>query len=115
MLDGGVFAMGDGYGDGNPGDGEVPIHRVRIQPFSIDATSVTNRDFARFIDDTGYRTEAETYGFSAVFHLALQADPGDLMGPAAGTPWWAGVHGADWRHPAAGGPSMGSTTIPSYM
>lgn len=99
VLDGGVFAMGDGYGDGNPGDGEVPIHQVRIQPFSIDATSVTNSDFARFVDDTGYRTEAEIFGFSAVFHLALQADPGDLMGPASGVPWWAGVRGADWRHP----------------
>ncbi len=101
-LDGGEFAMGDGYGDGNAGDGEVPIHQVRLQPFSIDATSVTNRDYARFVEDTGYRTEAEIYGFSAVFHLALQADPADFMGPAAGTPWWAGVRGADWRHPGGG-------------
>nr|MDQ6897414.1 formylglycine-generating enzyme family protein [Actinomycetota bacterium] len=25
--------------------------------------------------------------------------PDELMGPAAGTPWWVGVQGADWRHP----------------
>jgi formylglycine-generating enzyme required for sulfatase activity len=91
--------MGDSAGDGNPGDGETPVHRVTVSAFSIDATSVTNRDFAWFVDDTGYRTEAETFGYSAVFHLALQAEPGEVMGPAAGTPWWAGVRGADWRHP----------------
>jgi formylglycine-generating enzyme required for sulfatase activity len=101
-LPGGDFAMGDGTGDGNSGDGETPIHQVRLSPYSIDATTVTNRDFARFVEDTGYRTEAELFGFSAVFHLALRAKAADIVGPAAGTPWWAGVRGADWRHP--GGP-----------
>ncbi len=91
--------MGDGTGDGNAGDGETPVHLVRVAPFSIDATSVTNADFDRFIEATGYRTEAETFGFSAVFHLALAAEPDEVMGPATGTPWWAGVRGADWRHP----------------
>lgn len=98
-LTGGEFAMGDGRGDGNPGDGEEPVHPVRLSPFSIDATSVTNADFARFVDATGFRTEAEEFGFSAVFHLTLTAQPDELMEPVAGTPWWVGVHGADWRHP----------------
>ena len=99
VLDGGEFAMGDGTGDGNAGDGETPVHRVRLAPYSIDASSVTNGDFDRFAEATGYRTEAEIFGFSAVFHLALAAEPEEVMGPAAGTPWWAGVRGADWRHP----------------
>jgi formylglycine-generating enzyme len=99
VLDGGEFAMGDGTGDGNAGDGETPVHRVRLAPYSIDASSVTNADFDRFAEATGYRTEAEIFGFSAVFHLALAAEPDEVMGPAAGTPWWAGVQGADWRHP----------------
>ena len=99
VLDGGEFAMGDGTGDGNAGDGETPVHRVRLAPYSIDASSVTNADFDRFVEATGYRTEAEIFGFSAVFHLALAAEPDEVMGPAAGTPWWAGVRGADWRHP----------------
>ena len=99
VLDGGEFAMGDGTGDGNAGDGETPVHRVRLAPYSIDASSVTNADFERFVEATGYRTEAEIFGFSAVFHLALAAEPDEVMGPAAGTPWWAGVRGADWRHP----------------
>jgi formylglycine-generating enzyme required for sulfatase activity len=51
------------------------------------------------VEATGYATEAESFGFSAVFHLAIAAPDEDVMGPASGTPWWAGVQGADWRHP----------------
>jgi formylglycine-generating enzyme required for sulfatase activity len=98
----GEFTMGDATRDGNPGDGETPVHTVFVPEFSIDATTVTNAQFAAFVEDTGYRTEAETFGFSAVFHLAVQTDRKNVMGPAAGTPWWLGVRGAQWRHP--GGP-----------
>lgn len=98
----GSFTMGDSSGDRNPGDGETPRHRVTLDGFEIDATTVTNADFARFVADTGYRTDAERYGFSAVFHLAVAAGDDDLVGQPAGTPWWLGVRGADWRHP--GGP-----------
>jgi formylglycine-generating enzyme required for sulfatase activity len=95
----GAFTMGDSSGDRNPGDGELPQHPVRLGAFSIDATSVTNDDFAAFVDATGYATESETFGFSAVFHLAVAAPESDITGVAAGTPWWYGVRGADWRHP----------------
>ena len=95
----GTFTMGDSSGDENKGDGETPRHDVRLDAFNIDATTVTNGDFARFVDATGYRTEAEEYGFSAVFHLAVRSPSQEIMGPAAGTPWWVGVRGADWAHP----------------
>ncbi|MEE1650645.1 formylglycine-generating enzyme family protein [Brachybacterium sp. J144] len=95
----GTFTMGDSSGDRNRADGEVPRHEVSISALEMDATTVTNDAFARFVEDTGYVTEAESFGFSAVFHLAIAAAPEDLMGPASGTPWWAGVRGADWRHP----------------
>jgi sulfatase modifying factor 1 len=95
----GRFTMGDGRGDRNPGDGETPLREVTLSAFSVDVTPVTVADFAAFVDDTGFRTEAEEFGFSAVFHLLLEADRADVMGPAAGTPWWLGVMGADWRHP----------------
>lgn len=95
----GVFVMGDSSGDANPGDGEVPLHEVTVDSFTIDATSVTNDDFAKFINATGYVTEAESFGFSAVFHLALAASADDVIGQPPGTPWWLGVRGADWRHP----------------
>ncbi len=95
----GSFAMGDSSGDRNPADGEVPVHEVALGAFQIDVTSVTNDDFARFVADTGYRTEAETFGFSAVFHLAIAAPATDIVGQPPGTPWWFGVRGADWAHP----------------
>lgn len=98
-IPGGSFVMGDSSGDRNPADGEVPLHRVQVSAFQIDATTVTNDAFARFVDATGYRTEAEAFGLSAVFHLAVEAPTEDIIGPAAATPWWYGVRGADWRHP----------------
>ncbi len=100
------FAMGDAHGDGHPGDGEVPVHQVRLRAFSIDATTVTNAHFERFALDTGYRTEAEEFGFSAVFHLALTAPAADVIGTAPGTPWWLGVRGASWRHPGGQGSDL---------
>lgn len=98
-VPGQTFLMGDQHGDDRHGDGETPVHPVTVGAFEIDATTVTNRQFAAFVADSGYVTEAERFGFSAVFHLALAADPGDVMGPAAGAPWWLGVKGADWAHP----------------
>jgi formylglycine-generating enzyme len=93
------FLMGDSYGDGRAADGEGPVHPVTLESFSIDTTSVTNDDFARFVRSTGYKTEAEVFGFSAVFSLAVHAENAQIMGQVAGTPWWFGVTGADWQHP----------------
>lgn len=104
--------MGDSTGDGNPGDGETPVHEVSLAAFEIDATSVTNEQFAVFIAETGYRTEAEEFGFSAVFHLAVDTDPVNIMSSADGTPWWLGVTGADWAHP--GGPGSGVENLGSH-
>jgi formylglycine-generating enzyme len=104
-----AFAMGDAHGDGVRPDGETPVHDVTLSAYEIDATTVTVADFRAFVEDTGYRTEAETYGWSAVFHLAV-ADPEKVVGQMAGTPWWLGVSGADWAHPD--GPS--STAAPGH-
>lgn len=95
----GTFVMGDRTGDGRPADGEGPLHEVSLGGFSIDAHTVTNDDFARFVDATGYRTESETFGYSAVFHVAFAGDDADRLGRPPQTPWWVGVAAADWRHP----------------
>ncbi|WP_193106979.1 formylglycine-generating enzyme family protein [Brachybacterium sp. FME24] len=95
----GTFTMGDSSGDRNRADGEIPRHEVAVSAFDIDVTTVSNAAFALFVDDTGYRTEAEQFGFSAVFHLAIAAEDAEVMGPTPGAPWWRGVQGADWRHP----------------
>jgi sulfatase modifying factor 1 len=95
-----LFIMGDSGNDGHPGDGELPQHPVHVNAFTIDTTTVTNAGFALFAAATGYQTEAELFEFSAVFHLNLAADTVDVLGSPVDTPWWLGVRGADWRHPA---------------
>jgi len=98
-LAGGNFAMGDAFGEGYPADGEVPVHRVELAPFHIDATAVTNSQFAAFVKATGHVTDAERFETSAVFHAAVAAAPADVFGPVPGTPWWVTVRGATWRSP----------------
>jgi sulfatase modifying factor 1 len=92
------FAMGDAHGDGVRPDGEQPVHPVRLPGFGIDVTTVTVADFRAFVAATDYVTEAQSFGWSAVFHLAV-SDPGRVVGRLGGTPWWLGVEGADWAHP----------------
>nr|WP_081474346.1 formylglycine-generating enzyme family protein [Gordonia alkanivorans] len=105
----GRFAMGDALDEGYRTDGEVPVHDVEVGAFSVDVTSVTNAAFAAFVEATGYVTDAERAGISAVFHGYATA-PGE---PVPETPWWLATPGASWRHP--GGPDSdltGKTTHP---
>ena len=103
----GTFWMGDSHGDGYVADGELPVHQVRLSPYFIDTKAVTNAQFAAFVKATGYATDAERDGVSAVFHLAVEAAPADILRSAAGVPWWLAVRGADWRHPAGPRSSIG--------
>lgn len=102
----GHFLMGDSSGDENPADGETPVHVVEVRAFSIDATTVTNQAFAEFVQATGYETEAETFGYSAVFHLAVSAPERDVLGSPPQAPWWWGIRGATWRHPGGSGSTI---------
>ena len=111
-LAGGVFLMGSDqhYPE------ERPAHRVRVDGFWIDRTPVTNREFRRFIEATGYVTYAE-----------IPPDPKDYPGALphmlkAGslvfTPprravnlndwsqWWQFRFGAFWRRPYGPGSSL---------
>jgi formylglycine-generating enzyme required for sulfatase activity len=104
-LRGGIFRMGSDrhYPE------EGPTHAVRVSDFWMDATPVTNSQFAIFAQETGYRTIAE-----------IVPDPADYPGSVpellfagslvfvppehradlrAGTQWWQLLAGADWRHP----------------
>lgn len=85
-----------------PADGEGPVRRVRVPAFWIDRHAVTNRRFAAFVHDTGYRTEAERYGWSFVFHAFVP----EALGPtraAPPAPWWRQVFGAAWHAPEGPG------------
>lgn len=81
----GTFVIGDPSGDANQGDGETPLHSITLQAFEMDATSVTNAAFQRFVDAVGYETDAERWVFCAVFHFGVTT-PGagwlERCGPA---------------------------------
>ena len=106
-LDGGPFLMGTDYPDGFAKDGEGPIREVTLDPFLVDATPVTNLQFAEFVAKTGYQTEAERFGWSFVFQGHIPKDRYkeivDVTVP--GVNWWCKVDGSDWRHPE--GPDSG--------
>lgn len=53
----GCYQMGDTFGDGE--SDEKPAHQVCLNSFSLGKTEVTVGQFRRFVNATGYRTEAE--------------------------------------------------------
>src|SRR6185503_21280372 len=53
-IPGGSFLMGS-----NEKQHEGPVHRVTVEGFWMDATEVTNAQFAEFVKATGYVTNAE--------------------------------------------------------
>ena len=88
-----------------PQDGECPLRERTVAPFRMTPTTITNRQFAAFVGDTGYRTEAEHHGWSFVFSGALVGTE-DVEGLVADLPWWCRVRGADWLHPKGRGSSV---------
>ena len=100
-LAGGDFLMGTESEAGFPADGEGPVREVTIDPFYIDVHAVTNRRFMGFVEKSGYKTEAEKFGWSFVFHKQLPREKYDRLvdDMAAGHEWWCKVRGADWQHP----------------
>lgn len=102
-LPGGTFRMGTDDADGFPDDHEGPVRAVTVPPFAVDVHAVTNARFARFVEATGYRTDAERFGWSYVFASFL---PGPLRRDSPRpeqTPWWCGVQGALWSAPEGPG------------
>lgn len=96
---------------------EQPAHKVRVDAFFMDANEVTNAQFRRFVDATGYVTTAEKPPDWEAMRKQLppetqkppadQLVPGSLVftppnGPAAFNDvarWWKWLPGACWKHP----------------
>lgn len=102
-LEGGGFLMGTEEQIGYPDDGEGPVREISFDAFYMDQFAVSIAGFAEFINATGYKTDAEKFGYSYVFH-ALLADSTkrtlDMLGRTVmGLEWWYNVEGADWAHP----------------
>ncbi len=79
LIPGGEFTMGLSEGSAN----EKPPHKVRVSSFLMARTEVTIAQFARFVQESGYRTDAEREGSARVW------DGGD----------WANAPGASWKKP----------------
>lgn len=99
VLPGGTFRMGTDDRDGFPDDHEGPVREVEVGPFAIDPYTVSNARFAEFVQHTGYRTEAEKFGWTYVFARFLPAPVRARSPRPGGVPWWCAVSGAYWRHP----------------
>jgi sulfatase modifying factor 1 len=104
-IPGGEFVMGSDkhYPE------EAPTHRVIVSGFWMDAHTVTNREFQRFVEATGHVTLAERPADPADYPNAnpellapasvvfrKTSGPTDMSNPHN---WWTYVAGADWRHP----------------
>jgi formylglycine-generating enzyme required for sulfatase activity len=111
-IPGGTFLMGSDrhYAE------ERPAHRVQVGAFWMDATTVTNAQFARFVAATGYVTVAERPLDPAMYPGAKPGMlvPGALVfrmteGPVDTSVianWWHWTPGAQWRHPEGPGSDL---------
>lgn len=98
-INGGVYYIGTNEQYGFLEDKEGPQTRITINDFWIDATTVTNKEFQQFVQESGYVTEAERFGWSFVFHYFLNDHIKKQAPIVDGLSWWHAVNGADWRHP----------------
>lgn len=116
------FLMGSSHKLAQPN--EMPAHKVSVSGFWMDVNDVTNAQFRRFVEATGYVTTAEQK--PRWEDLKVQLPPGtprpddSLLVPGAmvfvGTEsevslrdysrWWRYVPGANWRHPQGPGSSI---------
>lgn len=121
-IPGGTFVMGSDskYARNN----ERPAHVVKINPFWMDKTDVTNAQFAAFVAATGYVTTAEKKPDWETLKVQVLPDtpkpaeeslvPGAMVFVGTKHPvplddpaqWWQFVPGADWRHPQGPGSSI---------
>ncbi len=108
----GTFLMGSNYHYPE----EAPAHEVSVDGFWMDTCAVTNEQFQRFVEATGYVTVAERPLNPQDYPGALPEllvpgsivfqqppHPVDLRNP---NNWWAYVPGASWRHPWGPGSSL---------
>ncbi|OAE50083.1 formylglycine-generating enzyme family protein [Achromobacter mucicolens] len=109
------FLMGNDHQMSQPN--ERPAHKVRVSGFWMDVHDVTNAQFRRFVEATGYVTTAEKKPRWEDLRVQLPAgtprpddsalQPGAMVFVGTRTEvslrdysrWWRFVPGANWRHP----------------
>jgi formylglycine-generating enzyme len=106
-----VFILGGSFrmGSDKHYPEEAPVHRVSVGDFWIDRTPVTNREFRKFVRETGYVTLAEIAPRAKDYPGALpqMLKAGSLVFTPPKQPvdlrdwsqWWRFKFGANWRRP----------------
>ncbi len=102
----GTFAMGSSEEEFPDAQ---PVHEVYVDGFWMDEAEVTNAEYARFVDATGYVTVAERpldpkdfpgAPLELLVPGAVVFAPPDTAVPLdSNLRWWSYVPGASWRHP----------------
>ncbi|WP_269523366.1 formylglycine-generating enzyme family protein [Coraliomargarita parva] len=108
-LDGGRFLMGYEGPEAWIEDGEGPVREVCLDPFWLDTTTVTNAQFAEFVDATGYVSESERFGWAFVFIGQLSGSKQRKLRESKtvqGLQWWYAIDGASWRKPEGPGSNV---------
>lgn len=108
-LPSGIFMMGSDVinartdpisGMSSPGEGEYPLRPAKVKSFYMDRTDVTNGQFREFVRKTGYKTDAEEFGWSFVFESLLETNISRYTEyTVKDNPWWHQVKYAYWRQP----------------
>ncbi len=99
-IPGGSFFMGTKDKEGYPDDGEGQVRKVTVDPFYMDAHTVTNEEFQNFVNDAAYITESERFGWAFVFYqFVSDKTKRKVKQVVQQTPWWLVVQGASWKHP----------------
>lgn len=88
-------------------DHEGPEREVQLEKFYLDKYEVSNGDFKAFAKETGYVTEAETFGDSFVFKTLLSPETQKQYEDfrVLQAPWWFKVKDVSWKQPEG----LGST------
>lgn len=115
LIPGGIFEMGADNEQADPD--EYPKHKVQVDAFYMDITEVTNTQFKKFIDATGYITTAEKRPDWEEMKKTLPSGtpkPDESLLVAASLvfkksetqvnfndykQWWIWVEGANWKQP----------------
>ena len=99
LIPGGVFTMGTDQ-PVLPQDGEGPARATELSSFLIHKFEVSNGEFAAFVEETSYVTEAEKFGDSFVLEVLLsESVKSEITQAVMNAPWWLPVKGASWKQP----------------
>ncbi len=94
------YQMGSSSNVGHPIDREGPPETVETNSFYISETTISNEQFGKFVEETGYITDAEKIGSSFVFSGLIEDDIKEETNYSnTPIPWWLDVSGASWKYP----------------